>query len=152
MGASVRCSTAFYTWLLSQVRNLGVTFSPRPCPQGSCLDCANHRPACQMWKVEKTHHIPSAVAVCECEVSRGFQASSCKSASSARQAAELSGIQLSRTLLTASISWRSAAVFCSLDYPRLCIQRLCLLLIPLLSPSYLRYLKLFLFSLLNPNC
>lgn len=117
-------STDFYTRLSSQARSWGMTFSMLPCPRGSSLDCANERLWCQTCKVEATHHISpvAAAAVCRCEVDSGFQASSCKSASSARQAAELNGTQVSLKRLTLKISWKSAAVLHNLDSPSLWVQ------------------------------
>ena len=139
-------------WALITGGKLGMTFCTPPCPQGS-LDDASERPLCKRWKVEETHHVSPAVsaAVCRCEVHTGFQASSCNSASSARQAAELNGIQVTLKYLAVKISLKLVAGFPNLDCLSLCIQRLRMLLIPSVKSLPLEISRMVSVFLTNPQ-
>ena len=70
---------------------MGMTVYTLPCPQGFSLDDTDERPLCKRSKVEEIHCFSSHVSREEVHIC--FQASPCKSASSARQTAEPKGIQ-----------------------------------------------------------
>lgn len=116
---------------------MGMMVYTLPCPQGFSLDDTDERPLCKRSKVEEIHCFSSHVSREEVHIC--FQASPCKSASSARQTAEPKGIQAFLKFQMVKIPLRLVAIIPNLDCPSLYIRNYVCFQSPTLNPSYLRY-------------